>query len=398
VQRFDTTDHSLSSKRIAIVHDWLLGMRGGERVLEIICDMFPRAEIFTGFYQPEEISPIIKKHKVVASRFNNLPGVHSYYRHLLPIYPLVARDIGAKLQASHSREPFEFVLSVSHCFAKNIPLPSGVKHLSYCLTPMRYIWDQFDAYFGGRRIEPLAAAVAKYLRSWDQKSNSSVTEFVGISNFVSKRIARVYGRNSAAIYPPVPTNWLSPAQELSPDAPFVVVNALVPYKNTHKIVEAFTELGHNLLVVGEGPERKHLESIAGPNIKFVQGVSDDELAEIYRSSRALIFAAEEDFGMTPVEMQASGRPVIAYGKGGALETVNWAGNDPSGVLFSDLTTASIGDAVSRFVDRESEFTVDNCIKQAGLFRQQRFEEELILALRGLLPEVATQRPRAVGEA
>lgn len=375
-----------SKLRIAVVHDWLTGMRGGERVLEVLAGMYPNIEIFTAFLDEEAISPLIRSKRIEASSANSLPGINGYYRHLLPLYPMIARDLSRRIRRRHAEQPYDVVVSVSHCLAKNVRAPKGVKHFSYCLTPVRYVWDQYQAYFGGRRFEPLIRQVAKLLRHWDKRGAKHVDLFAGISCFVGDRIERYYGRESLVIYPPVPTEWLKNSAEPKPPSErsgFVAVNALVPYKNTHVVIEAFNQLGLDLTIVGDGPERSRLEAMAGPNIRFAGKLADEELARRYSASQAMIFAAEEDFGMTPVEMQACGGPVIAYGKGGALETVCIQEGNESGCLFYELSADSLARCVRQFLDRSGAYTVENCVRQSEMFSRSRFESDFEHALRSL---------------
>ena len=375
--------------RVAIVHDWLLGMRGGERCLEVILDFFPDADIYTLFYDPDGVSDRIKQHRVVASSLNKLPAVHSYYRNLLALYAVGIRDIERKIAA----EGYDTVVSISHCAAKNLRLPKGVFHLCYCLTPVRYLWDQYDSYFGGRRIEPLIRPIAALLRRWDQSTAAGVSHFAGISQFVADRIARYYHRDADVVYPPVRTDWIKAREPGEAGEGFLCVNALVPYKNTALVVAAFNELRLPLLVVGSGPEEAALKSLAGPTISFRSGVSDEELAEIYRRSKALVFAAEEDFGMVPVEVQAAGRPIICYGRGGSRETVLGEGPSRTGIFFSELSTAAIAAAVKDFLANESSFTTEACRRQAENFSLERFHTDFSALLNrcGLADKGAARR-------
>lgn len=312
---------NLGSYRVAIIHDWLTGMRGGERCLEVFLSLFPDAEVFTLVYQPSAVTPLIRERNVTASFLNLIPGIAKFYRYLLPFYPQAARNIGKKLAQSHQRKPFDMVISISHCAAKNVPVPQGISHLCYCLTPVRYIWDQYDSYFAGKLEEPIVRRLLPRFRRWDIDGAKGVTSFAAISSFVRERIKNYYERDAVVIFPPVRSDWIEPRTAGQEGEGFLCVNALVPYKNVDRIIEAFNHSGDKLTIVGDGPERVKLESMARPNIRFLRNLTDQELAELYRSSKALIFAAEEDFGMTPVEMQFAGRPVIAYEKGGALETV-----------------------------------------------------------------------------
>jgi glycosyltransferase involved in cell wall biosynthesis len=350
-------------------------MRGGERCLEVLCEMFPDADIYTGFYQKDNITDCINSHTVRVSNLGALPGVKRYYRYLLPLYPLAAASLSRAIRRKHEKDPYDLVISISHCLAKNVITPEGSLHVSYCLTPMRYIWDQFDSYFKGRRIEPLVRRFLPSLRRWDTVGAKGVSHFIGISNFVAKRIERVYGRSAAVVYPPVRSDWVPCRKEQETAKGFLCVSALVPYKNVDLIVEAFNRNGEQLTIVGSGPEDLRLKRMAKGNICFLEGLSDEQLGELYRTSRALVFAAEEDFGMTPVEMQASGGPVICFGKGGALETVDGHGDNPSGMYFSEATAESLMATIEDFKTREREFKIAACCEKAESFSAEHFKAE-----------------------
>ena len=369
--------------KVAIIHDWLVSMRGGEHCLEVLCTMFPDADVFTLFLDEEAMSPLILQRPINVSPLGRLPGVKSYYRFLLPLYPLAAKLLSAKLEREHAHKEYDLIISVSHCAAKNVRVPEDVPHICYCLTPVRYLWDQYDRYFSGKVFEPIIRPIAAILRRWDIKGATNVDNFVGISEFVAKRIERYYRRDAEVVYPPVRTDWLGPidAAPREPDT-FISVNALVPYKNTELLVRAFNELPYKLKIIGTGPEEGRLRSIAKSNIEFCGFVSQVELAAQYRKASAMVFAAEEDFGMTPVEMLASGGAVIAFGSGGVLETLDAESESPCAVFFDDLSIESIKKAVREFISRQGEFTVDNCSKRAQLFSVRRFVEAIDSVLSG----------------
>jgi glycosyltransferase involved in cell wall biosynthesis len=358
--------------RVAFVHDWLNGMRGGEKELEAFCAIYPDHDIYTLFYEPQAIVPAINRCNPKSSFLQKLPGVKNYYRHLLPVYSLGLADLSSKLAKAHKKKNYDLVISINHCVAKNINLPEGLKHFCYCLTPMRYIWDQYDAYFGNSALEPLMRQVAKPLRKSDIRAANNIDSFAGISEFVVERINSIYRREAEVIFPPVSSDWLTPAQEGVKGEGFLCVNALVPYKNVDLIVSAFNQLGHQLTIVGDGPEKKRLQKMANPNIIFKSKLSEVELAKLYRESKALVFAAVEDFGMTPVEMQASGRPVIAFAKGGSLETVNIK----TGIFFRRLSVESIVEAVEYFLKYEGDISVSDCLVNAQKFSMQRIVESV----------------------
>lgn len=370
--------------RVAVVHDWLNGMRGGEKCLEIISNMFCDVEIFTAFLEEDKISDCLKTYKIYPSFLNSLPFVSKFYRHLLPFYPLAAFDLSQKIKRRHNEKPFDLVISISHCLAKNVSAPVGVKHLCYCLTPMRYIWDQFDVYFKGRKVEKIAKVVAYFLRSWDQNAAKNVTSFSCISNFVKARIEDYYARESSVVYPPVVTDWVADSDsEIQNDA-YLCVCALVPYKNVDKVVEAFNQNKKNLIIVGSGPELSRLKTLAATNISFRSGLSMYDLGKLYASSKALVFAAEEDFGMIPVEMQAAGKPVICLGKGGCQETVEFKVDsirESTGVYFSNPNPKAISEAIEFFENHQTEFKKEICIRKSKEFSLEKFKvgfEEFLL--------------------
>jgi len=368
--------------RVAIIHDWLLGMRGGERCLEEFLRLYPEADIYTAFLDREKLSPMLKEREIETSILNSLPNSKKYHRYLLPLYPLAAKSLSKKLKANHENKKYDLVFSISHCLAKNVSVPKDAFHVCYCLTPMRYLWDQYNAYFDSSKIEPLARIVVKQLRKWDVAGVSNVDAFVSISNFVASRLKKVYGRESTVIYPPVRSDWIASRKPGEKGQSFLCASALVPYKNIDQIIRAFNFLpNEKLLVVGDGQERSGVERLSTKgNVGFLGRVSDEKLAELYKDSKALIFAAEEDFGMIPVEMQAAGRPVICLSRGGALETVKNTSKFKTGIYFDSPEPKAIAEAVEQFSVSEEEFTVDNCLKHAELFSQFNFRDDLLKLL------------------
>lgn len=358
--------------RVAIVHDWLLGMRGGERCLQEVLRLYPGSDVFTLVLDREAIPDQIANTVRGVSPLQQWPGGLKNHRMYLPLFPFAVRALSRDLLIAHREKPYDVVVSISHCAAKNIKAPAGVPHFCYCLTPVRYIWDQFEVYFGGRAIEPVARMISPLLRNWDRRSADKVHRFVAISRFVANRIRRYYGRPSDVLYPPLDLDWLETEDSSAATEEFLCVSALVPYKNVDKIVTAFNRLSLKLKIVGTGPEEPRLRRLAGPTIEFLGRVSEDELARLYRASRAMVFAAEEDFGLTPLEMQASGRPVIALGKGGALETVRFEGNNRTGLSFPDLQIDSICGAVERFIQEEQSFKSEDCRDNARRFSRSIF--------------------------
>jgi glycosyltransferase involved in cell wall biosynthesis len=354
--------------RVALVHDWLTGLRGGEKCLAAFLELYPNADVYTLIHKKGSTLDTIDQAVVGTSFLNMLPAVEKYYRYLLPLFPMAVNSI--KL------EGYDLVISTSHAAVKNIKLPEDTMHVSYCFTPMRYIWDQSQTYLGKKAY--FSAPIIKALRNWDKNGSSGVDEFIAISKLVAARIRAYYGRRSKVIYPPVDTSWISPLTNWKRGDAFLYAGALVPYKRVDLIVEAFNILKLPLVVAGSGPEREKLEKIAKDNIHFLGRVSDADLAELYRNCRALIFPGKEDFGMVPVEAQAAGRPVIALESGGARETIlgytigsnNELTSKPySGVFFKaskDMTEELI-DAVKFFIKNEELFTIENCVNQGMKF-------------------------------
>jgi glycosyltransferase involved in cell wall biosynthesis len=315
-------------------HDWLTGMRGGERVLEILCQGFPDATIHTLIHKPEAISACINEHTIHASWLQRLPGIFSYYRNFVGVFPSIIESMDVA--------DTDLLITTSHCVAKGLKQKPTTKHICYCFTPMRYAWTFFDEYFGG---SPVKAAIAKpvmaSLRRWDSRSSSRVDRFVAISQHVRKRIKDYYNRDSDVVYPPVDITRCVPS-ETPPQDFDLIVSALVPYKKIDLAVQAYNKLGYPLKIVGVGTDTEHLRSMAQPNIEFLGWRPDDEVLRLYQSCRMLIFPGEEDFGIVPLEAQACGRPVVAFGKGGALETVE---EGVSGLFFKEQTPESLLEAV-----------------------------------------------------
>ena len=333
--------------RVALVHDWLTGMRGGERCLEVFCELLPAADLFTLLHVPGSVSPTIERRRIVTSFIQRLPSARTRYRQYLPLFPAA--------MARFDFAAYDVVISLSHCAAKAARARPGARHLCYCFTPMRYVWDLYDDYVGAGLLTRVALPpVAAALRRWDRRTSRRVDRFIAISRFVAERIQRCYGRTADVIYPPVDVSRfdLAPAA----DDYYLVVSALVPYKRVDLAVQAATRLERRLLVVGTGPEERRLRAMAGPRVEFLGWRGDEEVAGLYARCQALLFPGVEDFGITPLEAMAAGRPVIALAAGGARETVIPAGtNDtaPSGVLFEPQSAEALADAMRAF-ERDAE--------------------------------------------
>ena len=353
------------SSKIAIVHDWLTGMRGGEKVLEILCELYPEATLFTLVHKKGSCSPAIERMKIRTSYLQSLPGGLSHYRHYLPLYPAAAKSLNLA--------GFDLVISSSHAAAKAVTIPPGVPHICYCYTPMRYIWDQYDQYFGaGRASLPIRLAmrgIRGYLREWDVRTAKRVDHFVAISHCIEERIQRIYGRSSTVIYPPVETARFKASEH--DEGYYLVFSALVPYKRVDLAVEAFNRLGKKLIVAGTGAELEKLRAMAGPTIAFKGWVEDADLPNLYAGCKALIFPGVEDFGIVPVEAMASGKPVIAFGEGGALETVS---EGVTGTFFSEQSAQSLADAVLRL--ETMHFDPDVIRKHTLSFDREIFRDSI----------------------
>ncbi len=345
--------------KVALVHDWLTGMRGGEKVLQALCGLYPNADVFTLFYAPDRISEKIRAHRIVASGLNKLPGALGYYRYLLPLMPRAIE--------SFDLTGYDLVISSSHAVAKGARVPAGARHICYCHTPMRYIWGHEPS--GARRamLSPLAAR----LRAWDVRASAGVTEFVANSQNVRDRISTAYQRDASVVYPPVDTDFFTPGSG-SGDY-YLVVSALEPYKRIDSAIEAAKRMGRRLIVAGRGTQARALRRLAGvrpanSSTEFLGWVPDDALRDLYRGCRALLFPGLEDFGMCPVEAQACGRPVIAYGQGGALESVI---DGVTGLFFTEQIAGSLVSALRRFETMTFDATV---ARQNSLrFSQAAFE-------------------------
>ncbi|MEE8556417.1 MAG: glycosyltransferase [Myxococcota bacterium] len=355
--------------RIVLVHDWLVGMRGGERVLEELCDLLPEAPVYAFFHRPGSVSPRIESHAIHVSRLGRLPGAHRYYRQTLPLLPLAA----SRLQI----EPCDLVISTSHCVAGSVRPPAGARHLSICFSPMRYVWGMEDAYVGSGVRRRAYELLAGPLRAWDRSTASRVHRFVAISEYVRERIKRAYKRSSDVVYPPVDTERFMPAEK--PEDYLLVVSALVPYKRVDLVIEACRGRSEELWIAGDGPLRARLRRTAPPNVRFLGWVPDALLPGIVARARALVFPTEDEFGIAPVEAQASGRPVIALARGGARETVIPPGVEraPTGLWFHEQTPEALSDALDRFRELEGLFDPAAIRANACRFSRARFRESIL---------------------
>jgi glycosyltransferase involved in cell wall biosynthesis len=330
-------------RRVAIIHEWFTSMRGGEKCVEAMCELFPQAEIFTLLHIKGAVSPTIERMPIHTSFIQKLPLAEKRYRHYLPLFPTAIEQFDLR--------GFDLVISSNHCVAKGVHVPPTALHLCYCYTPMRYIWGLYDEYFAKDRAGLFTRAGMRlfldYLRRWDVRTATNPHQFIAISEYVRDRIRTTYHRDSDIIYPPVNTSIFQQSTTRD-EGYFLSISAFVPYKCVDLAINAFNQLGERLVIVGDGPDDRRLRSMAKQNIEFVGWQPDEQLREYYAGCRALIFPGEEDFGIVPVEAMASGKPVIAFAGGGALETVIDSSNLRTGILFRNQTVDDLVDAVKRF--------------------------------------------------
>jgi glycosyltransferase involved in cell wall biosynthesis len=349
---------------VGLVHDWLTGQRGGENVLLEIAKLFPAAPIHTLFHFPGTVDPEIESHPIETSFLQRAPGLRPGYRWYLPLYPAAIEDLDVR---GH-----RLLISSSHCVAKGATPGAGAFHVCYCHTPMRYAWDQEEAYFGRGRgpVAWLRRRVLAGLRRWDVATAGRVHRYLANSSFVADRIRRYYGRDARVLPPPVDTAFFTPG----PDRPrehVLVVAALAPYKKVDRAIEACAMAGLPLVVVGEGPERGRLERLAGPGVRFAGRVPPETLRALYRSAICLLQPGIEDFGIAAVEALACGTPVAARGLGGVLDIVR---DGTEGILFEGDDRDRIRAAIDKIRGMQSNFV--NLRERAESFSAGRFAQRL----------------------
>jgi glycosyltransferase involved in cell wall biosynthesis len=363
-----------SSVRVALVHDWLTGMRGGEYVLEAIAELFSDPEIFTLLRVPDAIDGRISHLKCRTAWLQRVPSASRYYRHFLPFMP--------QMIESFDLTGFDLVVSSSHCVAKGVRKPPGSVHVSYVHAPMRYMWDRFEDYFGPDRaslpVRLAARAIRPYLRRWDRSVTTveRVNRLIANSQFVAERIRNAYGRDATVVYPFADLSRFD--RPRAPGAFYLMVGAFAPNKRVDLAVEAFNRLKLPLLIVGGGQDEARLRAVAGPTVKFLGCLSNAEIDVLYSTARAFVFPGVEDFGITPLEAVASGLPVIAYAAGGALETVV---EGESGLLFHEPTVEALMRTVERVETGQAVFDEARARARARLFTKQRFKDRMLQEIR-----------------
>ncbi|MEQ1574798.1 MAG: glycosyltransferase [Vicinamibacterales bacterium] len=380
--------------RTALVHDWLTGMRGGEKVLEALCELYPDADILTLVHRRGSVSAAIEGHHIATSFIQRMPLATTHYRRYLPLFPFAIEQLDL--------DPYELVISSSHCVAKAVVAPGRARHLCYCHSPMRYAWDQFDAYFGPERVGALASRwfyrpMLARLARWDASTAHRVHRFLANSQFIAGRIRRYYNRDSTVVYPPVDTAFFHPLSAPDPAdsiaqrrgesrSDFLVVSALVPYKRIELAIDACARAGARLRIIGDGPDRVALERRAGPSIEFLGSCSNERIRDEYRAASAVILPGEEDFGIVPVEAQACGTPVVALGRGGACETVV---DGDTGILVTEATAEAFAGALSRAAS--TRWDAARIRTNAERFSRQRHLDALACAVNEMMAAPAGTR-------
>lgn len=370
----------LERARVAIVHEWPVRYAGSEQVIAAMLKTFPEADLYALVHDPEGLHGTpLERVPVRTSFIQSLPRAKDKYQVYLPLMPLAVEQFDLR--------PYDLIISSSHAVAKGVLTRADQLHLSYVYTPLRYAWDLYQDYLAGSGLDRgvkswLARLVLHYVRLWDAVAANRVDAYLTLSEYVASRIRKVYRRPAQVIYPPVDI------ERYRPDLPrqefYATVSRFVPYKRMDLIAEAFTRMGKPLVIIGEGPEFEKVRRIAGPNVQLLGYQPDEVVCDHLQRARAFIFAADEDFGIAPVEAQAAGCPVIAYGKGGALETiVGWPNPDATGVFFDAQTPQALGSAVEFFEAHEKEFKPEICRRNAERFGQERFQQRFRAALEDL---------------
>lgn len=367
----------MPTKKVAILHDWLTGYRGGERVLEAISELYPEAPIYTLLHKKGSTSPFLESRKIITSWLDKIPGIYENYRYFLPLMPLAVNSL--KIDPD-----VELVISSSHCVIKGVKKPEGAKHISYIHSPMRYMYDQFDNYFGNSNLlVKLAAHLLKpYLRGWDSISNNNVDRLIANSSFVQSRIKNFYNKDSQIIYPFVDLKDFQyiQAEQIEKGDHFLMVTAFAPNKRVDLAINTFNDNKLELRIIGSGSkeEESYLRSIANPNIKFLGSLKRNEVISELSKAQALIFPGVEDFGIVPLESLAAGTPVIAYKIGGVLDTLN----DDCAVFFHVLNALSLQEKIEEFTSKK--FEIKKLQLRARLFSKEQFQNQIQSTINELL--------------
>ncbi|MDG2063433.1 MAG: glycosyltransferase [SAR324 cluster bacterium] len=360
----------LEGLKVALVHDWLTGMRGGEKCLEVICELFPEADLYSLIHQKGELSQTIESMPIRTSFVQKLPYGLKKYRHYLPLFPLAIERFDFS--------DYDLIVSSSHCVAKGVRHDDSVYHISYVHAPMRYVWDQFNTYFRHPRtswsVRIGAELMRPYLQRWDRNTAKRVDTFLCNSDNIRKKILEYYGRESQVIYPPVDLSRFKPGDSKADY--YLMVGAFAPNKRVDLAVEAFNQLKLPLKISGSGQDEEYCRSIAGENIEFLGALSNEKLLELFQQARALVFPGEDDFGITPLEAQACSTPVIAFASGGALETVT----EKTGVFFAEQKVEALIKAVEEMERSWRSFAPEAFQRQMSRFGRGPYKEQMAHAI------------------
>ncbi len=365
---------TLQGLDVILSHDWIMGNRGAERVLEALCTTFEDAPVYTLLHDPSVSSPLINRHPIKTSLLQRVPGITArrgggepFHRYFLPLFPFAVEQF-------HLPKA-DLVISSSHCVAKGIRVRGRTKHLCYCFTPMRYAWLFYEEYFGTNPVrKAVLSPILAALRRWDKDNSRHVDRFVAISGCVRDRIRRFYDRDADVVYPPVDTDRLTPNGH-EPGRYDLIVSGLSPLKKVDLAVSVYNRTGTRLRIVGVGTQMEYLRRIAKPNIELLGWLGDDAVREMYRGCRMLVFPGVDDFGLAPVEAQACGKPVVAFAQGGALDTVD---EGLTGVFFHAQTTESLNEAIEKCAS--TNWDRDAIRARAERFGIDRFRRELAASI------------------
>ena len=356
--------------KVALVHDWLNGMRGGEKCLEVLCEMFPNADLYTLIYEKGKLSKIIESKNITTSFIQQMPFGLKKYRYYLPLFPFAIEQFNLN--------GYDLILSSSHCVAKGVKNNDSSYHLSYVHTPMRYVWDQFDTYFRHSRASIMvkigAEVTRSYLQKWDKQTSKRVDTFVCNSQNVRRKISDYYNRESHVVHPPVDLSFFRPGA--AKESFYLMVGAFAPNKRVDLAVKAFNHLKLPLKIAGTGQDEAYCRSIAEENIEFHGTLSNKKLLELYQQARALVFPGEDDFGITPLEAQACRTPVIAFASGGALETVT----EETGVFFEEQKVESLITAIKEMERSWKSFAPEAFKQQMSRFGRGHYKEQIAHAI------------------
>jgi glycosyltransferase involved in cell wall biosynthesis len=355
--------------RVALIHYWLVSMRGGERVLENLLDLFPGADVFTHVYDPDKVSDRIRAANVRQTFIGRLPGARRHYQKYLPLMPLALEELDLR--------GYDLVISSESGPAKGVITGPGTLHLCYCHSPMRYLWDHYPDYkqSAGRLSRMMMPMAFHRLRQWDVASASRVDGMIANSSFIARRIAKVWGRQARVVHPPVAVDAFAPSSEVG--GKYLWVSQMTPYKKADVALEAFNRLGVPALMVGDGEMFREIAARAGPNVEVRRRLSFPELRQAYATCRALVFTPEEDFGIVPVEANASGRPVIAFGRGGVTDSIV---DGVTGLFFDRQTPMALMDAMTRLEDWLPRFSPEDAVRNAARFSPEVFAQGMLAAL------------------